>query len=212
MRTGLESDVVVQGALLIAYGKCGSLKVAKHVFDRTVGKDIVSWTKMIDRYFGDGRWEEGFSLFSDLVNSEIRPNDYTFTGVLTACAHLTAQQLGQQVHGHMMRIGFNPHSFAASTLVHMYCKCGSVEIAHRVFRGLPRPDLVSWTSLINGYAQSGQPDEALRLFELLLKSGTRPDHITFAGVLSACTHAGLVDKGLRVFQVNRGRTWVKAHS
>lgn len=198
-RMGLDSDAVVWSALLDVYGKCGSLNEARVIFDRTLGKDIVSWTTMIDRYFGDGKWEEGLSLFSDFLSSGIKPNDFTFAGVLNACAHKTAEELGRQVHGQMMRTGFDPHSFAASALVHMYTKCGSVERANKVFNWLPKPDLVSWTSLINGYAQNGQPHEALKLFDSLLRSGTKPDHVTFVGVLSACTHAGLVDKGLEYF-------------
>ncbi|XP_006339636.1 pentatricopeptide repeat-containing protein At4g37170-like [Solanum tuberosum] len=199
VRTGLDSDAVVWSALSDMYGKCGSVDEARHIFDRTKDKDVVSWTAMIDRYFGDGRWEEGYLLFSCLMESGIRPNDFTFAGVLNACAHQTTEHFGKQVHGYMTRIGFDPLSFAASTLVHMYAKCGSVDSAYKVFKRLPRPDVVSWTSLINGYAQNGQPSEALQLFDLLLKSGTQPDHITFVGVLSACTHAGLVDKGLEYF-------------
>jgi len=53
--------------------------------------------------------------------------------------------------------------------------------------------------MISGYAQNGQPDEALHYFDMLLRSGFRPDHVTFVGVLSACAHAGLVDKGLGIF-------------
>ncbi|KAK6128666.1 hypothetical protein DH2020_037597 [Rehmannia glutinosa] len=177
MRTGLDSDAVVWSALLDVYGKCGSLNEARYIFDRTLGKDTVSWTTMIDRYFGDGKWEEGLTLFSDFLSSGIRPNEFTFAGVLNACAHQTAEELGRQVHGHMMRTGFDPLSFAASALVHMYTKCGSVERAHK----------------------NGQPHEALKLFDSLLQSGNQPDHITFIGVLSACTHAGLVDKGVEYF-------------
>lgn len=199
IRTRLDSDAVVWSALLDVYGKCGSINEARYVFDRTVGKDIVSWTAMIDRYFEDGRWEEGLSLFTDFLNSGTRPNEFTYAGVLNACANQTAERLGRQVHGNMMRLAFDPYSFAASALVHMYAKCGSVDRAHRVFKWLPQPDLVSWTSLISGYAQNGQPHHALHLFELLLQSGDKPDHITFIGVLSACTHAGLVDKGLDYF-------------
>lgn len=199
LRTGLDSDAVVSSSLLDVYGKCGSLNEARYIFDRVVGKDIVLWTAMIDRYFGDGRWDEGLSLFSEFLRSGISPNDYTFAGVLNACAHQAAEELGRQVHGHMMRIGYDPCSFAASALVHMYTKCGCVKTADKVFKSLPRPNLVSWTSLINGYAQNGQPHEALKLFESLVVSGTRPDHVTFVGVLSACTHAGLVDKGVEYF-------------
>ncbi|XP_075498650.1 pentatricopeptide repeat-containing protein At4g37170-like [Primulina tabacum] len=199
IRTRLDSDAVVWSALLDVYGKCGSINEARYIFDRTVGKDIVSWTAMIDRYFGDGRWEEGLSLFTEFLKSGTRPNEFTYAGVLNACANQTAEGLGRQVHGNMIRSGFDPYSFAASALVHMYAKCGSVDRAQRVFKWLPQPDLVSWTSLIIGYAQNGQPHHALQLFELLLQSGDKPDHIVFIGVLSACTHAGLVDKGLDYF-------------
>ncbi|KAJ7952914.1 Pentatricopeptide repeat-containing protein [Quillaja saponaria] len=199
MRKGLESDEVVWGALLDMYGKCGSLEEARYIFDKLLDRDIVSWTTMIDGYFKGGRREEGFFLFSKLITSGIRPNEYTFAGVLNACANYAAEDLGKEVHAYMTRIGFNPFSFAVSSLVHMYSKCGNIENARRVFIEMPRPDLVSWTSLIVGYAQHGQSKEALQFFELLLQSGTQPDHVAFVGVLSACTHSGLVDKGLEYF-------------
>ncbi|KAI5665897.1 hypothetical protein M9H77_15750 [Catharanthus roseus] len=198
-RTGLDSDAVVWSALSDMYGKCGSIDQARYVFDRTFEKDVVSWTAMIDRYFEGGRWEEGFLLFSDMLKSGIRPNEFTFAGILNACAHQTVEGLGKQVHGYMTRLEFDPVSFAASALLHMYSKCGNMDGAYKVFRLLKRPDLFSWTSLISGYAQNGQPHEALRLFELLLETDTKPDQITFVGVLSACTHAGLVDRGLEYF-------------
>ncbi|KAK7860953.1 pentatricopeptide repeat-containing protein [Quercus suber] len=40
-------------------------------------------------------------------------------------------------------------------------------------------DTVSWTSLIVGNAQNGQPSEALNFFELPLKSSSQHDHVTF---------------------------------
>lgn len=199
MRIGLDLDAVVWSSLCDMYGKCGSIDEARYVFDKTKDRDVVSWTGMIDRYFEDRKWEEGFALFSEFLKSGIRPNEFTFSSVLNACANQTKEDVGKQVHGYMTRVGYDPFSFAASGLVHMYSKCGNVEKAKRVFTGILKPDLVSWTSLINGYAQYGEPHEALKLFESLLKSGNKPDQVTFVGVLSACTHAGLVDKGLEYF-------------
>lgn len=201
MRNGLDSDSVIWSALSDVYAKCGSLKEARHVFDRTLDKDVVSWTGMINRYFEDGKKEEGFALFSDLLKTTTIPNEFTFSCLLNAVADQVAEELGKQIHGFMIRVGFDPVSFAASALVHMYSKCGNVKNAKNVFSMMPKPDLVSWTSLISGYAQNGQSNEALKYFELLLKSGTKPDHITYVGVLCACTHAGLVDEGLKYFRL-----------
>ncbi|KAG9444061.1 hypothetical protein H6P81_015401 [Aristolochia fimbriata] len=199
LRTGFASDAIVWSALSDMYAKCGSIEEARFVFNEILEKDVVTWTTMIGRYLEGGRRKEGFELFFDMLRSGVRPNEFTFAGILNACSALAAEELGKQVHGHMTRIGFDPFSFAASALVDMYSKCGNIESARKVFEALPQPDIVSWTSMIAGYAQNGQPKEALHYFDLLLKSGTKPDHITFVGVLSACTHTGLTDKGLEIF-------------
>ncbi|GAB2282562.1 hypothetical protein Dimus_017102 [Dionaea muscipula] len=199
VRLGLDSDSVVWSALSDMYAKCGSIFEARQVFDMTEDRDVVSWTTMIARYFEDGKREEGFALFTNLVKSGIKPNQFTFAGVLNACADQTAEETGKQIHGQMLRVGFDPRSFAASALVHMYSKCGNMTYARKIVNNMSRPDLVSWTSLIVGYAQNGEPEEALKLFDVLLQSGVPPDHVTFVGVLNACTHAGLVDKGIEYF-------------
>ncbi|TXG71067.1 hypothetical protein EZV62_006002 [Acer yangbiense] len=196
-RTGLDSDEVVWSALSDMYGKCGNINEARCIFDKLVDRDVVSWTAMIGRYLEEGRREEGFVLFSKLMKSGIRPNEFTFAGVLSAGVDHAAEELGKQVHAYMTMIGFDPYSFAVSALVHMYSKCGNVANAKRVFDVIPRPDIVSWTALIT---RNGLSDKALEYFDLLLKSGTQPDHIVFVGVLSACTHAGLIDKGLEYFR------------
>ena len=77
----------------------------------------------------DGTMEEGFAFFLVLMRLVIRPSDFTFTGVLNACADHVADDLGEQVHGYKTRIGINPLSFVASALVHMYSKCETIRNA-----------------------------------------------------------------------------------
>ncbi|CAO2827983.1 unnamed protein product [Amaranthus hypochondriacus] len=205
VRMRLESDSAVWSALSDMYAKCGSLREARCIFDKTLDRDVISWTAMIDGYFEEGKWEEGFKLLSDMLRSNVKLNEFTFCGVLKACADQALENTGKEVHGHMLRIGVDLDSFAASALVHMYSKCGNVRTARIAFEGLSKPDLVSWTSLIVGYAQNGQAKESLEFFELMLKSNTRPDHVTFVGVLSACTHAGMVEEGIQYFNSIKDR-------
>ncbi|OAY75655.1 Pentatricopeptide repeat-containing protein [Ananas comosus] len=199
VRAGFDSDIVVWGALSDMYAKCGSIDSARRVFDESPEKDVVSWTAMIERYFDVGRREEGLWLLYEMLRVGVRPNEFTFAGVLNAFAEMALEGKGKEVHGQLMRIGYDSSSFAGSALVHMYSKCGSIEKARKVFDGMPKPDLVSWTSIICGYSQNGHPEEALRYFDLLLRSGTKPDHVTFVGVLSASAHSGLVNRGREIF-------------
>ncbi|BAF11399.1 pentatricopeptide repeat-containing protein At4g37170 [Oryza sativa Japonica Group] len=203
VRRGIDAaggDAVLWSALADMYAKCGRVDDARRVFDRMPVRDAVSWTAMVERYFDGGRGGEGFRLFLHMLRTRgVRPNEFTYAGVLRACAQFAVESFGRQVHGRMAKSGTGDSCFAESALLRMYSKCGDMGSAVRVFEAMAKPDLVSWTAVISGYAQNGQPEEALRYFDMFLRSGIKPDHVTFVGVLSACAHAGLVDKGLEIF-------------
>ncbi|KAG2244886.1 hypothetical protein Bca52824_093261 [Brassica carinata] len=151
VRAGLESDEVLWSSLMDMYGKCGYIDEARRIFDKIVVKDVVSWTPMIDRYFKSRRWPV-FSLFSELIGSNARPNEYTFAGVLNACTDLTTEEVGKQVHGYMTRVGMIPPFVELSCGFVYKMKHGELE---RVVDGCDKPDLFSWTSLIGRYAERG---------------------------------------------------------
>ncbi|URD72584.1 PPR repeat [Musa troglodytarum] len=209
--SGRPLGLLLSNRLLDLLAKCGALPEARRLFDSMPHRDLCSWNTLIGGYSSCGDLDEvrrlfdrmpsrdHFSWSTIMLRAGVRPNGFTFAGVLDALSELAMEGPGRQVHGHMMRAGYDPFSFSASALVHMYSKCGNIDRARAVFEGMPKPDLVSWTSMVSGYAQNGYPEEAIRYFELMLQAGTRPDHIAFVGVLSACTHAGLVDKGLEIF-------------
>ncbi|ERM94696.1 hypothetical protein AMTRI_Chr03g49900 [Amborella trichopoda] len=205
-RTGLESDAIVWSALSDMYAKCGSITEARYVFDRILERDTVAWTTMIGRYVQAGQASEALQLFYEMVKQgDSKPNEFTFVGVLSACAMKAAEKLGREVHGYMVRAGFDPSGSSVSALVDMYAKCGNIKSAENIFQSIPNPDLITWTAIISGSAKNGRDLEALQYFETLLNLGKKPDHVTFVGVLTACTHAGLVEKGLEIFVSIKGK-------
>ena len=66
-----------------------------------------------------------------------------------------------------------------SAVVDMYCKCGSVMDAHQMFDKMSERDVVSWSSMIAGYAMHGHAEDALRLFKKMQEAGARPDYINY---------------------------------
>ena len=128
-----------------------------------------------------------------------KPNQLTFSVILSACAGLAALRQGNQVHAQIIAIGCKSNVFLTSALLDMYAKCGSIDYARKLFDRILKPDAVSWNAMIAGYALNGCGREALQLFEQMLQASIKPNQSTFFGVLSACNYAGLVDEGRRYF-------------
>jgi pentatricopeptide repeat protein len=81
----------------------------------------------------------------------------------------------------------------------MYARKGSIDSARSVFERLTDRDLVSWNSMILGYAQHGYSNEALDTFQQMEVAGIEMDGVTFLAVIIGCAHAGLVKDGQQYF-------------
>jgi pentatricopeptide repeat protein len=130
----------------------------------------------------------------------MKPDLFTFSSILTVCSSLVALDQGEQVHAQTIKSGFLSDIVVATALVNMYNKCGSIEKASKAFVEMSTRTLISWTTMIAGFAQHGRTQQALQLFEDMRIAGVRPNQVTFVSVLSACSHAGLVNEALGYFE------------
>eukprot|EP01018_Ginkgo_biloba_P022118 Gb_05942 [translate_table: standard] len=200
IKSEIVSDIFVESALVDVYSKCASIGDARKTFTRMSERDIVSWNAMIAGYTQNGHGEEALKLYCQMQWAGMKPNHFTFVGVLTSCASLAALEQGIQVHTKIIKIGFESDVYVGNALVDMYAKCGSIEDASILFDRMLNRDVVCWNAMIARYAQHGCGMEALKLFEQMQGAGVKPNHITFIGVLSACSHVGLVSEGHRYFE------------
>ncbi|KAM3267192.1 pentatricopeptide repeat-containing protein [Capsicum chacoense] len=187
------------GTLINGYIENKKVNEARVVFDKMCEKDVVSWTAMIRGYVKDGDFMKGLELFKLMLNSGARPNHFTFSTVLDACAGYSAVLVGNQVHACILKSGFPLDVVLLTSLVDMYAKCGDIEVAFCIFESITVRNLVAWNSIIGGYARHGLAERAMQEFERMLKSGIRPDEITFINLVYACGHGGLVEEGERIF-------------
>ncbi|KAJ7568443.1 hypothetical protein O6H91_01G033100 [Diphasiastrum complanatum] len=197
--SGFDSDIIVGSALVDMYTKCGSIEHARRVFNNMYERDIVSWTAMIAGYAEEGLGKEALELYEQMKQEDVLPNNVTYVVLLKACARITCLEQGQQLHFQIIESGFQSDEMVGGALIDMYAKCGSIEDARHVFNNLPEQDLVSWNTMIAGYAQQGLGEEAVRLLEQMQREGRKPNGVTYVSVLSACSHSGLVDEGRRLF-------------
>ncbi|XP_050900342.1 pentatricopeptide repeat-containing protein DOT4, chloroplastic [Lathyrus oleraceus] len=190
-------EVVFSNTLLDMYSKCGNLNSATEVFAKMGDTTIVSWTSIIAAYVREGRYDDAIVLFDEMQSKGVRPDIYTVTSIVHACACSNALDKGRDVHSYIIKNGMGSNSPVANALMNMYAKCGSVEEARLVFSQILAKDIVSWNTMIGGYSQNSLPNEALELFSDMQKQ-LKPDDITMACVLPACAGLAALDKGREI--------------
>ncbi|KAK8681864.1 hypothetical protein V6N13_054263 [Hibiscus sabdariffa] len=92
--------------------------------------------------------------------------------------------------------------FSWNSVISMYSKRGvgriadcSIVLLKKVFDGSMHLDTVSWTLMVAGYVQVGLLEEALKVFESMLKVGHVPDHVAFVTIKNAFVGLGHAKKG-----------------
>ncbi|KAJ6704903.1 hypothetical protein OIU79_009751 [Salix purpurea] len=124
-----------------------------------------------------------------------RPDSITIVSILPAVADIGLLRIGMAVHGYVLRAGFEPLVNVSTALLDMYSKCGSVRFARVIFDGMDHRTVVSWNSMIDGYAQSGDAEGAMLIFQKMLDEGVQPTNVTVMGALRACADLGDLERG-----------------
>ncbi|KAM0913096.1 hypothetical protein ACQ4PT_012370 [Festuca glaucescens] len=93
--------------------------------------------------------------------------------LLQACIARGDARGGRAVHGHVVRSGglARLDLFCANVLLNMYAKVGPFASAQRLFDALPERNMVSFVTLVQGYALRGEFEEAVALFRRLRWEG-----------------------------------------
>lgn len=201
IKVGLILDLPVCNTLLSMYAYCSEHLDAYKMFNDIRGSaDLVSWTAIITMCLHQHLAAEVFSLFRAMLLFHGRPGHIILANVLGACGKVATLELGDQVNCCAVKNGVDSNIMVMNGLIDMYVKCGSLGRARKVFDSMPDPNVVSWSSLVVGYAQFGLSEEALNLFSKMKERGIKPNQVTFVGVLTACSHVGLVDEGMQLFK------------
>ncbi|KAJ6849354.1 pentatricopeptide repeat-containing protein-like [Iris pallida] len=193
-------DSACWNSMVGAYCRAGDMGSARELFESMPRRNVISWSVMIDGYVSHGDPEEGLELFRRMLRQGVtKPDRVSAVGAIAACAQLGALDQGRWVHSYLERNGVPFDVVVGTSLVDMYMKCGSLELARRVFEGMRERNVVTWNAMIVGLGTNGRGAEAVELFFEMRKEGVPTDDLTLLGVLTACVHGGFVEEGLEIF-------------
>ncbi|KAI0494313.1 hypothetical protein KFK09_024445 [Dendrobium nobile] len=194
----IGKNVPTDNAMILNYLKHGGLKDAEKIFNQMQEKDLTTWNLMLQVYTQNDCIDRVFILFHELQNDGTKPDIISIMSILSACSRVSFVHLVKQCHGYTIRASFEDKHLGAA-LLDAYSKCGSITDASKQFQIIPNKDLITFTTMIQGYAIHGMAEEALQTFSQMLASNIKPDHVILTSLLSACSHAGLIDQGWEHF-------------
>ncbi|KAJ0987156.1 hypothetical protein J5N97_005512 [Dioscorea zingiberensis] len=203
IKNGLSSFVPVGNSLVTLYAKCERMDDSLSVFDETSEdadrKNSITWSAVITGYSQNGHSDKALELFSKMHSAGVQPSEFTFVGVLNACADRMVLLHGKEAHGYLLKLGFELQVYIKSALVHMYAQCGCIDEARRAFDQLHHEaDVVLWSTMIGGHVQNGDHEEALALYGRMERQSISPNDLTLASVLKACSNLAALEQGKQV--------------
>ncbi|CAN6453031.1 unnamed protein product [Victoria cruziana] len=218
---GIDKDIGVINALINAYGKCGNLSDAEHVFNSFVRPDTVMWNTMITGYSQNGEAHEALLMFQKMCEFGVQPNHVTFVSILSACSHTGEIEKGRELFESMSRDhGIEPSQDHYACMVDLLGRAGQLCEAERLISDMPiKPDAVVWGALLGACKTYGDVDIAKRAANNILidKSVSASLYVTMASIFA---EAGFWDDvaevrvQMRDKQLPRspGCSWIEIHN
>lgn len=183
------------------YSELECIEYALQVFDEIPSRTIFVWNAILRALILAGYGVEALDLYRKMNRIGVPCDRFTHTYALKACVVSESMTMllkkGKEIHGHILRQGYESHVHIMTTLLDMYAKFGNVLYARHVFNWIPVKNVVSWSAMIACYAKNGRPFEALNLFyEMVLGArDSSPNSVTMVNVLQACAALAALGQG-----------------
>ncbi|KAK7270552.1 hypothetical protein RIF29_23776 [Crotalaria pallida] len=192
IRSGFESDVVVGTALVDFYAKCDKLLSAHNCFNQIEEKNVVSWNALMLGYSNICS-STSILLLREMLQLGYFPNEFSFSAVLKASSVSDLHQL----HGLVIKMGYENHEYVLSALVMAYTRNGLVNEALSFVKEFTNPLPVVPSNIIAGiFNRSGQYYESVKLLSLL----ENPDVESWNLVISACARINNYNEVFELFK------------
>ncbi|XP_060201160.1 pentatricopeptide repeat-containing protein At4g21065-like [Lycium barbarum] len=127
-RSKFSLDVILGTAMVDMYAKCGSVDVAREVFDGLREKNVITWSAMIGAYGYHGQGRNAIDMFPTMLRSRILPNKITFVSLLYACSHSGLVEEGKRLFNSMQKeYGVKPDIKHFTCMVDLLGRAGKID-------------------------------------------------------------------------------------
>ncbi|XP_021749373.1 pentatricopeptide repeat-containing protein At1g71490-like [Chenopodium quinoa] len=196
-------------SMISGYSSKGMWEEAFVLFEKMrledVELNIITWNTIIGGCLRTGNYVRALDLVSQMRTCAVKLDAVSMASGLSACSHIGSIKTGKEMHAFIIRGGCANFLNVQNALITMYAWCQDHRHAHVIFQQMEEKDIISWNSIISGYAHYGKYEEASFLFREMLLCGFRPNYVTVASILPLCAREANLQHGkeLHCFIIKR---------
>lgn len=194
----MSKDQSLGTKLIRVYSDMGYLDYARSVFDQFSQPETILCNAMLHGYLRNEQYEETLDLFRMMVSCNSGIDSYTYNFALKACMGLSDYHAGMEVIESIVHKKMETEKYLGSSMINFLVKHGKLGVAKWVFDRIPERDVVCWNSMIGGYVQTSQFNEAFDMFSMMRSSGITPSPVTMVCLIQACGRSGYMKHGKSV--------------
>ncbi|KAG6668541.1 putative pentatricopeptide repeat-containing protein At5g52630 [Carya illinoinensis] len=192
LKLSVSSEPFSGSALVNFYSKYRLPNEARKALDDITHRDEVCYSAIIVGLAQNSRPIDALSMFAEMRACDVASTIYSVSGSLRAVAEIAAWEQCRIIHAHAVVTGLDSNVIVGSALIDGYGRAGFISDAREVFdENFPVMNIVGWNALMAGYAQHGDNNMTLRLFNSMEARGLVPDEYSFLAVLTSFCNAGL---------------------
>ncbi|CAN1184667.1 Pentatricopeptide repeat-containing protein At2g13600 [Linum perenne] len=190
-----ERNEVSWTTLISGLMKFGRVKESLWYFRRNPFQGVVSRTAVISGFVQNGLMSEALSMFLELYESGVRPNEVTITSVLKACSEAGDFRLGMSVLGLTVKTRLEHTLSVSNSLITLFLRMGDIDMSRRVFDSMANRDVVSWTAILDMYVKIGDLVEARRIFDEMPER----NQVSWSAMIARYSQSGHPEEALKLF-------------
>ncbi|ERN17218.1 hypothetical protein AMTR_s00044p00169670 [Amborella trichopoda] len=186
IKLGFRTDVFVNNTLIDLYSRCGDTQSARRVLDYMPERNNVTWNSIITGLVQNEHYIEALLFFNHMQKDGIEADEVTMVNLLQVIKRFGDSKKCKSIHSVIIRRGLEVNMLLSNSVMDAYAKCGSLELAWRLFTKTNDRDLVSWSTIIANFSDCGRHKEALSLFREMYISQEKPNSVTMLSILDSC--------------------------
>ncbi|KAF3788567.1 Pentatricopeptide repeat-containing protein [Nymphaea thermarum] len=184
-------------SLISLYAQSGQIEQARELFETMSDRDCVSWNSVIAGYNQQGFDLQALELFVQMQNHYVRPDSFTLTSTITACANLEFLKTGTQLHAYIIKFMFDSYGPLRNALIAMYSKSGRLEISRKIADRTHDLNVIALTALMHGYIKFGELQLARDVFDSVCDK----DVVLWTAMIVGYAQHGLDHDALTLFRI-----------